>query len=147
MKLPRRDLWSVLAVLSAVMAMATVFPYASLRFRGREPSRSPASAAFVTLTEAEEGAALQAAKTAWQVASSNFRRLRAELSVASLPEHRYGPVMPRPDGSAGGEREVFHAAPVAYPATRGAPPPRQIAVEPPPARPLTFSRDELLSID
>lgn len=143
----RRDLWSVLTVLAVMMMVASVFPYESLRFRARQQAPQPASVAFVTLTAAEEAAAMRAAKTAWQVDPSGFRRLRIALAVGDLPEYPNGSVVPRPLPVSRDESEVFPYEPAAYPATRGAsPPPPPVAAEPP-AHVLPFPREELLKIN
>ena len=143
----RRDLFSLLTVLTVVLAVVAVFPFDGLRFRAAASAARPASAAFVTLTEAEETEALQTAKTAWQVSPSGFRRLRAPLIVGELPECPHGPVAPKPVEMSHESAEVFRVTPVAYPVTHGQPRPRPLLTEPPVSRTLPFSREELLRID
>lgn len=142
----RRDLFSLLTVLTVVLAVVAVFPFDGLRFRAAASAVRPASAAFVTLTEAEEAEALQVAKTAWQVGPSGFRRLRAPLIVGELPECPHGPVEPSPAAMAHEEAGVRPAAPTAYP-TGSIEPPRELAAEPPAPRALPFPKEELLKID
>lgn len=143
----RRDLMSAFTVLAVVMMVASVFPYAGLRFRAAPQAPRQASAAFVTLMDAEEAEALRVAKTSWQVDPSGLRRLRISLLADELPEDPRGPVEPRPGTGLRAVSEIFHPEPAAFPATRGAPPPRQIASEPPAPRELPFPKSELLKID
>lgn len=143
----RRDLFSLLTVLTVVLAVVAVFPFDGLRFRAAASAARPASAAFVTLTEAEETEALQTAKTAWQVSPSGFRRLRVPLIVGELPECPHGPVAPRPVAMAHEAVEFFHVEPVAYPVSQGQHRPGPFAEEQPIPSTLPFSKEELLRID
>lgn len=143
----RRDLFSLLTVLTVILAVVAVFPFDGLRFRAAASVARPASAAFVTLTESEEAEALQVAKTAWQVDASGLRRLRVSLTVGELPEYPHGPVDPNPAAMAHEAEKVFYVAPVAYPVSQDKLWTRPSVTEPPVSRTLPFSREELLRID
>ena len=142
---------SVAVVLASVGAVAVVFPYDALSFKPvPAKERKPAFAAFVSLREGEETAAMKAAKSSWNAEAGGVRRLRAELFAAEIPEARNEPALELADRLA-----MISPPPVApglspYLPSLAAPPPKSISAEKADAgdgSAPAFSREELLKID
>ena len=149
----RRDLSGLLMVVAVTASMAAVFPYETLSWMAqdaalRSVSRDgAASAAFISLTPTQERAALKAAKTSWQVDASGVKRLRADLLMDDLPDDiasRSVDVGAMP--SQGRPLLVGYAFPM-DPRSAAAEAPRRLARDrADEARPLAFSREELLKL-
>ena len=143
----RHEFAVMATVLALSAAVAMSFPYGAVRFKAAgADGRREAGAAFVVLTEAQERAALAAAKAAWQ-GDSGVRRMHADLSVGELPEDVVRPVL------GVRERPTFELKPADYSAgaflpSAAAKSPVRIAPEASAAdKPSAFSREELLKID
>jgi len=148
----RGDFVSAAIVLATVGAVAASFPFDAISFRPRPSKESRAAfAAFVSLTPAEEAAAMKAAKSAWNAESGGVRHLRAELFSNELPEAENEPALGLLDRLA--RQAPEHVAPGLSPylPSQAAPPAKAIPAEKSadeggesyPA----FSREELLRID
>lgn len=124
----RHEIYSLIAVLSAPFIIAFIFPYKAIGFHAA-PDRpaEQARCAFVTLSDEETDAAIAAARSAIKTSSGSLARLRADLSLSSIPEESSLTVAeisqrtPFPPPSI-----VFFDDPL-LPATRAAPPPEAIA--------------------
>ena len=143
---------SAAIVLATVGAVAVSFPFDAISFRPRPSKESRAAfAAFVSLTPAEEAAAMKAAKSAWNAESGSVRHLRAELFSNELPEAEDEPALGLLDGLARQAPEPVTPGLSPYLPSQAASPAKAIPAEkaedeecePSPA----FSREELLRID
>jgi len=144
----RHELYSLASVLAIPAAISLVFPYEAVKF---EPAggaaRHKARCSFVELTEGDEAAALASARAAWKVGASSVRSLRADLSVAAMPEESAMPVMDvsertraAPAGAVG-----YDAPPM--PRTMAAPAPRRISAEGGADDLSAFPRDEMMALE
>ena len=143
---------SAAIVLATIGAVAASFPFDAISFRPR-PSKSSraAFAAFVSLTPAEEAAAMKAAKGAWNAESGGVRHLRAELFSNELPEAESEPALGLPDRLARQAPEPVSPGLSPYLPSQAAPsakaiPAEKAADEGGESSPA-FSREELLRID
>ena len=148
----RGDFLSAAIVLATVGALAAAFPFDAMSFRPR-PSEGTrgAFAAFVSLTPAEEAAAMKAAKSAWNAESGGVRHLRAELFSNELPEAESEPALGLLDRLARQTPEPIPPGLSPYLPSQAAPPAKAIPAEKAAdeggeAAPA-FSREELLRID
>ena len=147
----RGELLSVAVVLAAVGAVAIAFPYDVVSFRpSQNTGKRPVFAAFVTLREGEEVAAMKAAKSSWNAEAGGVRRLRAELFAAEIPEAGNEPALDLADRFARFSPKTVAPGLSPYLPSLAAPPPKAIPVDKADAgqgpKP-TFSREELLRID
>jgi len=145
----RHELLSLALVAAVPVSLAIVFPYEAVGFRATGPGpRRAAPCAFVSLSAAEERAALAAARTAWQVDAKGVRGLRTDLSSGDLPPAPTRPVISVRRVRATGPA-VASYLPNALPPTAAASRPAAIPPEaaPVPVPPPAFSREELLRID
>ena len=142
---------SAAMVFLTVAAVALVFPYDALFFRLRpvRPAR-PAFAALVTLSQAEESAAMKAAKSSWNAEADAVRRMRAELFVSELPKGRDEPALKIADRVPRQTPPPVSPGLLPFMPSRAAPPPAKIEPdkadlkgEPAPA----FTREELLRLN
>lgn len=151
---PRRPLryefYSLAAVMAVPLALALCFPYDAVR-RASVAEIPPARPAcvFVTLTPDEESDILAAARAAWKVSSAGVRRLRADLSLAELPDDAASAVADIADRRRYPHPPAVRFADSPLPPTLAAPPPERIAADPAVAEEdaLAFPRKELLKID
>lgn len=142
----RYETSSLLMVLAVPAAIALAFPYDALRFVPAPESRRAPSAAFVTLTPAQEQAALKAAKTAWQGNAEGVRRMRIDMTLGDLPADDRREAI-----AVSVEPTLAIPPPIAYglppdPRTQAAPAPREIGAAAPDARPPAFSKEDLLKL-
>lgn len=142
----RREVFALALMASVPVALALVFPYDALAFRpARDHGVPRATCAFVTLDEAEERAALAAARTAWQVDSKSVAGLGPDLSSGDLPPAPVRTVeLRRPVRGESAAAVPFE--PDMLPPTFAAPAPRKIEQETYIDEPA-FPREELLKID
>lgn len=149
MRIVGPEMRSTLTVLAVCLAIACVFPYGAIGFRPRsDAERVSPSAAFVSLTDEQQGAAMLAARTSWQVNAGGVRQLRTDLSVGELPGNdlnRAVDIGVRPSRSALKPVECPKAA---YPSGLAAPPAGRIAPQKinETSSPV-FSKSELLKIE
>ena len=146
----RGELLSVAVVLAAVGAVALAFPYDALSFSpARKAVERPVFAAFVSLREGEEAAAMKAAKSSWNADAGGVRRLRAELFAAEIPEARNEPAMDLADRFARATLPPVAPDLSPYLPSLAAPPPMAIPAEKADTAQdgPTFSREELLRIE
>ena len=147
----RGNMLSVAAVLTAIVGVAVSFPLDMFSFRPSERSgQNGAFAAFVSLDEAEESAALKAAKSSWNGEGGGVRHLRAELFFSDLPKEESEPVLELADRSAWSLPSPVDPGLVPYMPSLAAPPPEAIPQENAgavAAHEPAFSREELLKID
>ena len=146
----RRELLSVAVVLAAVGAVAIAFPYDAVFFRpSPRPARGSVFAAFVSLKEGEEVAAMKAAKSSWNAEAGVVRRLRAELFMAEIPEAGNEPALELADRFASVSPPPVAPGLSPYQPSLAAPPPKAIPAEKEDAKKEApaFSREELLKID
>ena len=148
----RGDFMSAAIVIATVGAVAVAFPFDAMSFRPRSARESRAAfAAFVSLTPAEEAAAMKAAKSAWNAESGGVRHLRAELFSNELPEAESEPALGILDRLSRQNPEPISPGLSPYLPSQAAPPAKAIPAEKAAdeggeAAP-TFSREELLRID
>ena len=88
----RSELVSVAAVLAIPAGIALVFPYDALCFRAAPEKPADPAVAFVRLSPESERLAMRAARTSWRV-KGGAREMRADLSVAPLPDDGRHPVL------------------------------------------------------
>lgn len=143
----RNEIFSLALVVAVLFAIASTFPFSALRPLPDPPTGAgTALCAFVTLSSAEERAALAAARAAWQLDRNAARRLRTDLFAAALP-----PAPPREVGrfeTRCRTDTIARYAPDAPPSTLAAPPPAKIAPQEDAGKPApAFSREELLRIN
>ena len=146
----RRELLSVAIVLAAVVAVAVAFPYDAVFFRPvQRTGRKPVFAAFVSLREGEEVAAMKAAKNSWNAEAGGVRRLRAELFMAEIPEAGNEPAQELADRFARVSPPPVAPGLSPYQPSLAAPPPKAIPAEKADEKDEApaFSREELLKID
>ena len=143
----RHELATFVTVLAVPTAIAFAFPFASVKFRASaiQPDLT-AHAAFVTLTEAQEKAALASARASWQ-GDPGVRRLRANLAVGELPKADLKPVLDVCE-----RMSQVRVRPTDYPAgpfvpSSAAARPSRIGAEKGEPRRPAFSREDLLKID
>ena len=148
----RGDFLSAAIVIATVGAVAASFPFDAISFHPRPTKGSRAAfAAFVSLTPAEEAAAMKAAKSSWNAESGGVRHLRAELFSNELPEAESEPALGVLDRLARQTPEPVAPGLSPYLPSQSAPPAKAIPAEKAsdeggesaPA----FSREELLRID
>lgn len=142
----RHEILSFSLVVSLPVAMAVVFPYEAIGFKPRASSVSrTAHAAFVTLDEDEEAAAMKAARASWRVSASDVRA--AEIQIEELPERPISAVLGFGDrSSAPAVKPVVFKMPPYTPSAAAAPMPKTAPGRDPVKNPA-FSRKELLSLD
>ncbi len=144
----RHELYSLASVLAIPAAIALVFPYDAVEFEPAAGAPSDAArCSFVELTEGDEAAALASARAAWKVGASSVRSLRADLSVAAMPEEAARPVMDvseRARAAAAGK--VGYDVPP-MPRTMAAPSPRRIAADGGADDCSAFPRDEMMALE
>ena len=148
----RGDFLSAAIVFATVGAVAVAFPFDAMSFRPRPVKTArDAFAAFVSLTPAEEAAAMKAAKSSWNAESGGVRHLRAELFSNELPEAESEPALGLQDRLARQAPEPVAPGLSPYLPSQAAPPAKAIPAEKAAdeggeASPA-FSREELLRID
>lgn len=146
----RRELLSVAVVLAAVGAVAVAFPYDAVFFRpAARKAKEPVFAAFVSLREGEEVAAMKAAKSSWSGEAGGVRQLRAELFVAEIPEAGNEPALELADRFARVSPPPVAPGLSPYQPSLAALPPKAIPAEKEDEKKdaPAFSREELLKID
>ncbi len=145
----RRELLSVAVVLAAVGAVAVAFPYDAVFFRPSPRSARTVFAAFVSLKEGEEVAAMKAAKSSWSGEAGGVRQLRAELFVAEIPEAGNEPALELADRFARVSPPPVAPGLSPYQPSLAAPPPKAIPAEKADEKEEApaFSREEMLKID
>lgn len=140
-------------ILALIMpaVMVVLFPYSALNWKAEDRGGPRHSfCAFVTLSPEEEAAALEAARSAWRTDLKGVANLRADLSVAAIPEETREPVASRlpPSRQCGIVGAVDLTA---LPPSRAAGPAEKIVAERPdergPGENRGFTRDELLKLD
>lgn len=144
----RHELYSLASVLAIPAAVAFVFPYEAVNFEpSADPARDEARCSFVELTEGDEAAAMSSARAAWKVGASVVRSLRADLSVAAMPEESAKPVMDVSERTrvAGAAAVGYDAPPM--PRTMAAPAPKRIPADADAGDGRAFPRVELLDLD
>lgn len=149
MKSVRSECLSLAVALTLPAAVLLTLPYADLL--GRPPAADvPASApfaAFVTLTDEQEAQAMRRAKFAGSGEASGARVRPVDLILSRLPDDPPASVVRLADRVRPPEppRRALRRTP--FLPSRAAPPPARIAPDPLPARPLGFSKEDLLQID
>ena len=142
---------SVAMVLLSVASVAVVLPYGATTFAPRaDCAAHRAFAAFVTLSPAEESAAMKAAKSSWNVDVGAVRHMRAELFVRELPKGRDEPALGLADRMSRREPATMSPGLSPFLPSLAAPPPERIAPDAQGAKDdaePTFARDELLKMD
>lgn len=144
----QHELGKMAMVFAVPAVLLAFFPYDALFVRTPEArAERPCSAAFVTLTEAEARAAVQASRASWQGAA-DARRMQADLFVAELPDPVNPSVMEVADRPSPGPSSVVGFPISAMPPSRAAAAPRKIVRNAADMKPVpAFSRAELLKID
>ena len=144
---PVAELLRAVPVLATVAAVTALFPTRSVGFVAADRRAAAPSAAFVVLTEDQEDAAVQAAKTAWLASGGRRARGAGGFALGELPETDGGPIL-------GSEALLPPAAPpprVAWERSAWLPSAAAPAPQPIPpgerVRPPAFSREEMLSIE
>ena len=146
----RGEFLSVAVVLAAVGAVALAFPYDAVSFKSAQKTvERHVFAAFVSLKEGEEAAAMKAAKSSWNADAGGVRRLRAELFTSEIPETRNEPALDLADRFSRVSPPPIAPGLLPYQPSLAAPPPKAIPAEKVDATDgaPTFSREELLKID
>ncbi len=147
----RSALVSAVMVSLTVAAVALAFPYGALTFRPRPAKAAqPAFAAFVTLSPAEEAAAMKAAKSSWNAEAGAVRYMRAELFVSELPKGRDEPALEISDRVSRQTPSPISPGLSPFMPSQAAPPPRMIKAEKSGDKdvPLqVFGREELLRMN
>ena len=143
---------SAAVVFATVGAVAVVFPFDAMSFRPRPAKEAhTAFAAFVSLTPAEEAAAMKVAKSSWNAESGGVRHLRAELFSNELPEAESEPALGILDRLARQAPEPVAPGLSPYLPSQAAPPataiPAEKAADDEGESSPAFSREELLKID
>lgn len=144
----RHEIYSLIAVLCAPFIIAIVFPYGAIGFRAAdEKPAAPSLCAFVTLSEEETDAAIAAARSAIKTSSGSLARLRADLSLSSIPEESSLDVADISQRTSFPKPGIVTFDDPLLPATCAAPPPATIAPSgDKPAKSLPFPRLELLQL-
>ncbi|MGN0855742.1 MAG: hypothetical protein ACI4R9_09530 [Kiritimatiellia bacterium] len=145
----RHEFYSLVAVMAVPLALIVSFPYAAIGFIPAAPTETPrAACAFVTLRPDEETDILAAARAAWKVSADRVRRMRADLSLAEIPDDTASALADIAD-----RRRPPPAGPIRFdvlplPPSCAAPPPAKIPADSADAEGVpTFPRSELLTID
>lgn len=141
----RHEILSFSVVIALPLAVAAVFPYEAVSFKARKtPGAAEARAAFVTLTEEGEAAALKASRASWSVSAGDSRV--TELQIEDLPERPISAVLDFDDRSPPERlKSVLFELP-AYEPSVAAPRPAKMEPSDAPAGKPAFSRDELLRL-
>ena len=145
----RHELVSAALVMSLPLALCLAFPFEAIGFRATPAATATrASFAFVTLSEEEEQAALQAAKTSWQFNVPAGQRMRMRLPLGGLPDEQVGL---RLDVMSEGLTQS-PTAPLGYPAPPWEPSARAkepVKIQRAPSSDATpaFTREELLKLN
>ena len=151
MKGLRSALVSAVMVSLTVAAVALSFPYCALKFRPRpDKAAQPAFAAFVTLSPAEEAAAMKAAKSSWNAEAGAVRHLRAELFVSELPKGRDEPALDIADRASRQTPSPIPPGLSPFLPSQAAPPPKMIEADKPGRKDgpsPAFGREELLRMN
>ena len=148
MKTLRKDMASLAAALVLPCAALLCVPFGAIGFKAADASRRETFlASFVSLSRAEEAAAMHVAKSSWQKEGAGSAGARLDLSAEELPEPPSVPAMDAPRKSSDHGRMTVRFGLPPLPPSAGARPPETIpgapAIVPPPA----FSREEMISID
>lgn len=140
---------SVAVVVAAVGGVAVAFPFDAISFRPAAPKAGkPCFAAFVSLGEAEEAAAMKAAKSSWNAKAGGVRSMRAELFPDELPEAEKEPALEIADRLGRSVDRPVSPSLSPYLPSLAAPPPKAIPVEKADAGAAPqFPREELLKMD
>ena len=87
----RHEIYSLAIVLIAPLLITCFFPYHALGWRASEHAAAPRTfCAFISLSEAESDAAIASARAAIRTAAERVNRVRADLTVADVPEAEIG---------------------------------------------------------
>ncbi len=144
----RSEALSLGAILSLPLALVIAFPFSAVGYRDAGPTPRPVVApfAFVELADGGEARAMDVVRAAFSVRPDRVRDLRADLSLATLPEEGPDAIVDFSD-----RRLMTAPSPLAFDAVPF--PPSLAADEPveisPAERSLqapAFSREELLSL-
>lgn len=143
------ELRSLALVLAAPALVAGVFPYSAVRFRAaRTEPATAARCAFVTLTAADEEAAIEDARTSWKANAEGVRRMRADLSLAAIPDEPIRSVVTVEEREPCPPPRSLRSPLAPLPPTVAAPEPERL---PPETRrekgAAAFSRREMLKLD
>jgi hypothetical protein len=137
---------SLCSVVAAIAAAAAIFPFEAALFIPRAEVKTAAVAAFVTLSDETEAAAMLSAKTSWQGDIRALRALKTDLSSFDLPEEIFEVVTTPARLSAGaGAGSVAFGVPPYLPSS-AAPAPAGIVQSRESAAPA-FPKADLLNID
>lgn len=146
----RSELVSLALVAVAPAASVAVFPFPALRFGAAEgPGAVPARCAFVSLSEAGELAAMDAARGSWKANAEEVRRLRANLSLTDIPEEPFRPLVSISERARSPGCASLSCALPPLPPTVASPAPERLAREPSDAAKdvAPFSRREMLEFN
>lgn len=145
----RHEVYSLLAVLAVPLAVAFVFPYQALSWKAQpDVSQSRAPCAFVHLSADERENAIAAARSAIRTTPDQMRSLRADLSMAAVPDEDLSAVS---DVSARArldyDRPERFQTPV-FPSSFAAPPPVRLGRDAKPdAASSAFTRNDMLKFE
>lgn len=149
----RNEIYSLALILVAPVGVIAVFPYASLSFvpagiadEGIVPVRH-SFCSFISLTDEQADAAVQAARSAIKTAHEGISALRADLSMSAIPaEHDSVADLTERHGIAPMGDAPYDVLPL--PPSNAAPQPERIIHDPDADKPpLAFPRDEMLEIN
>lgn len=144
-----KDFSLLVCVLSLPIALVLVFPYEAIGFRAQaNAGERAARCAIVTLSEHDETVALESARGAFrQAGGESVRRLRVDMSVGQLPEEALEAIMPERPSRPGGKLGFAAYRSVPMPKSEAAGEPATLPREADGARPVAFSREEMLAIE
>jgi len=141
----RSEMLSMSMVLAMPVAIALVFPYASLRFSPSDAkSHQGTTFEFVTLEPAEELEAIRSAKTNWRPMGNDS--LRIDMAFGELPIDKPSPVIASSITSRLEPAKDIAFEPSSYLPSQAAPRPTKISPDPNTGKDMAFPRDELLTI-
>ena len=147
----RNELYSLVGVMVLPLAILLSFPYAGIGYKSAadRPASAP-GCALVTLTEAEEDAAVAATRSSWKMHNESVRDLVTDLGVEAVPETVPGAVMDIGERSrlppAGSVKSDLKPLPRTFAAPKAE---RLVQAKPADSADaaLAFPRKELLNID
>ncbi len=146
----RNELLPLVAVGALIFSFVSIFPMKALQQASSKSAADtfPASCAFITLTGAEESAALATARAAWAVDTKVTRDLRLEMFAAPLLNEKSGELMDHPDVHRIRTPRTAEYAPTLVPPTLAAPRATQLAPTADDSKEVpTFSREDLLELN
>ena len=146
----RNELLPLVAVGALIFSLVSIFPMKALQQASLKSAAAtfPASCAFITLTSAEESAALTSARAAWAVDTKGTRDLRLEMFAAPLLNEESEELIAHPEERPVRGKSAAEYAPTLVPPTLAAPAPAQLSPVADDMKEVpTFSREDLLKLN